>query len=280
MRSRGLVVAIAVVLAVLAAVGVIVYTNSVKSGATSSGTTAVLVATQDIPANSQLDPLIDAGDFQTVNVPNDTLVANAVTQESELRGQTTSAPIFANEQIPTDRLANGTNNVLGISQGHVGIGISVGGPQSVNGYVQTNDNIVLYVTFPRGTPIVKKDLKQLLSPAQIQKFLAAIGAGNTSVLANAPVIVPNFDYTVPLVRSIKVVAIQNPTVDTSTGRSTSGDSTIVLDALPTDAQQIVFASSEDFSIWLGLLPPENKDGYSGQGTVGVPFAKIVGVGGA
>ena len=83
MRSRGLVVAIAVVLAVLAAVGVIVYTNSVKNG-TGADTTAVIVSSQDIPANTPLNPLIDQGVFGTVNVPNDTLVSGAVTDENEL----------------------------------------------------------------------------------------------------------------------------------------------------------------------------------------------------
>src|SRR6266487_2836042 len=100
MRSRGLVVAIAVVLAVLAAVGVIVYTNSVKNGG-GDKTTAVIVSNQDIQANTPLNPLLDSGAFGTVNVPNDTLVAGAVTSENELRDQTTSATIYANEQIPT-----------------------------------------------------------------------------------------------------------------------------------------------------------------------------------
>jgi len=115
MRSRGLVVAIAVVLAVLAAVGVIVYTNSVKNG-TGADTTAVIVSNQDIPANTPLNPLIDSGAFGAVNVPNDTLVAGAVTDENELRDQTTSSTIYANEQIPTSRLATGTSNTLGISR--------------------------------------------------------------------------------------------------------------------------------------------------------------------
>ena len=44
MKSRGLVVAIAVVLAVLAAVGVIVYTSSVRENAITEGTTTVLVS--------------------------------------------------------------------------------------------------------------------------------------------------------------------------------------------------------------------------------------------
>ena len=54
MRSRGLVVAIAVVLAVLAAVGVIVYTSSVRDKAVDEHTTTVLASTQDIQAAHRL----------------------------------------------------------------------------------------------------------------------------------------------------------------------------------------------------------------------------------
>ena len=74
MRSRGLVVAIAVVLAVLAAVGVIVYTSSVRETAVDENTTTVLASTQDIQANTPLDPLIAQGVFQTIQVPNDGVV--------------------------------------------------------------------------------------------------------------------------------------------------------------------------------------------------------------
>ena len=278
MRSRGLVVAIAVVLAVLAAVGVIVYTNSVKNG-TGADTTAVIVSNQDIPANTPLNPLIDSGAFGAVNVPNDTLVSGAVTDENELRDQTTSSTIYANEQIPTSRLATGRGNTLGISEGHVGLGIQVDGPQSVNGYIQNNDQVVIYATFPQGEIVTKQDLKHLLAPAQLQRFLTALQTGTT---ANAPVITMPFDFTLPLVRSVRVLAITNPPVDSTTGKPANGGSSLVLDMLPDDAQALVLANTEATQLWLGLLPP-NKDntpsaGYKSPANFGVPFAKVTGVG--
>jgi len=279
MRSRGLVVAIAVVLAVLAAVGVIVYTNSVKNGG-GAKTTEVIVSNQDIPANTPLNPLLDQGVFGTVSVPNDTLVAGAVLNENELRDQTTSATIYANEQIPTNRLATGTGNALGISDGHVGLGISLDGPNSVNGYIQNNDQVVLYATYPKGTVVTKQSLKQVLGPAQFQKFLNAIqgtATGPTGVIT-MPV-----DFTTTLVKSVRVLAVNNPPVDTSTGKPTSGGATLVLDMLPSDAQTLVLANTDATQIWLGLLPP-NKDntpatGYNEPGTFGVPLAKVTGVNG-
>jgi len=281
MRSRGLVVAIAVVLAVLAAVGVIVYTNSVKNG-TGSDTTSVIVSTQDIAPNTPLDPLIQSGAFEAVKVPADSIVEGAVTDESELRGQTTASQIYANEQIPTSRLANGTSNTLGITAGHVGLGIAVDGAAAVNGYVQNNDQIAIYETFPKGTTVTKKELKQLLAPAQIQKLITAIAQGNTAALASSPVLTVPFDFTMTLIQSVRVLSVTNPPADTSTGKPTSGSATFVLDLLPEDAQALVLAHTDATELWLGLLPPEQDGspakGYRLPATFGVPFAKITGVG--
>jgi Flp pilus assembly protein CpaB len=281
MRSRGLVVAIAVVLAVLAAVGVIVYTNSVKNG-TGADTTAVIVSDQDIAANTPLNPLIDSGAFGTVNVPNNAVVAGAVTNENELRDQTTSSTIYKNEQIPTSRLATGTSNTLGITPGHVGLGIQVDGPQSVNGYIQNNDQVEIYATFPKGTTVTKQGLKQLLSPAQLVRFFTALQTGTTATVANAPIISMPVDFTFPLVQSVRVLTINNPPADSTTGKPGSGTTTLVLDMLPNDAEALVLASSDATQLWLGLLPP-NKDGspatgYKAPATFGVPFAKVTGVG--
>jgi Flp pilus assembly protein CpaB len=281
MRSRGLVVAIAVVLAVLAAVGVIVYTNSVKNG-TGADTTSVIVSTQNIAPNTPLDPLIQSGAFEAVKVPTDTIVEGAVTDESELRGQTTASQIYANEQIPTSRLANGTSNTLGITAGHVGLGIAVEGAAAVNGYVQNNDQIAIYETFPKGTTVTKKELKQLLAPAQIQQLITATAQGSTSGLTSSLVLTMPFDFTMTLIQSVRVLSVTNPPADTSTGKPTSGSATFVLDLLPEDAQALVLAHTDATELWLGLLPPEQDgspaNGYRLPATFGVPLAKVTGVG--
>jgi Flp pilus assembly protein CpaB len=275
-RSRGLVVAIAVVLALLAAVGVIVYTNQVRNNATSEGTTAVIVSTQDIPTGTKLDPLIQQGVFATVNVPNDALVNGAITEQSQLEGQTTAQPIYANEQIPPSRLATGQGNSLGIDQGHLGLGLSVDGASAVNGAVNVGDHIAIYATFPKGTPVTKSDLKQLLTPAQISKLFGA--GGLTPGFAQSPVFLMPYDFTIALVPSVKVLSVQNPQVDTTSGRAQSGSSTFILDLLPTDAQNLVFATTKA-TLYLGLLPPSNDNGYKVGGTIGVPIGSVTGVGG-
>ena len=44
----------------------------------------------------------------------------------------------------------------------------------------------------------------------------------------------------------------------------------VLDMTPEDAQELVFAT-DTATLYMGLLPPENKDGYAQPGTIGVPL---------
>ena len=158
----------------------------------------------------------------------------------------------------------------------------IDGPQSVNGYIQNNDQVEIYATFPRGTTVTKQDLKHLLSPAQLQRFLTALQTGNTTTLANTPVLTVPFDFTLALVRSVRVLAINNPPVDSTTGKPGNGGSTLVLDMVPEDAQALVLANTDATQLWLGLLPP-NKDntpsaGYKSPATFGVPFAKVTGVG--
>ena len=97
MRSRGLVVALAVLLAVAAAGAVVLYTNGVKKAAESGGSlTTVIVATQDIPANTSLNSLVESGGFKELAVPADAVVDGAITSLTALRGQTTPAPNVAN----------------------------------------------------------------------------------------------------------------------------------------------------------------------------------------
>jgi len=271
MRSRGLVVAIAVVLAVLAAVGVIVYTSSVRENATSENSTQLVTSSQDIAANTPLDPLIAAGVFKLTAIPNDAVVPGAVTSTDQLQGQVTSAPIYQNEQIPLNRLSSGPgSNNLGITPGNVGLGLEVSGAAAVNGYVQQGSHVALYATFDKGTFVTKQSLKFFLSGAQISKLQAGSSSSNPNLI-----LMPT-DYTFALVPSVKILAVTNPPADTSTGKPTAGTSDFVLDLTPGDANNVVFAVGHS-TMYMGLLPPENDKGYSTPGTIGAPFAQVIGV---
>jgi pilus assembly protein CpaB len=239
MRSRGLVVAVAVVLAALAAAAVILYTNGVKQEARSGGElTTVIVATQDIPASTDLDSLLQSGAFKELSVPVDAVVTNAVTSLDQLRRTTTTSAIIANEQISTSRLSSGTapeGGLLGISKDHVALTFKLSAPQGGFGNVQRGDNITVYATF-NGVSVTPGNIAQLVS-----------GQAPDATRQELP------DFTVTLIPTVKVLAIQNPGVD-ETGAATGDSVVVTLDLTKEDAQNLVFAQ-ENALLWIGLLPP-------------------------
>jgi len=243
MKSRGLVVAFAVLLAVAAAAAVLLYTSGVKKSAETGGNLqAVIVATQDIPANTALDPLIQSGAFKTLNVPADAVVNGAVTSLDELKGQTTTAPIVANEQLATSNLSSGNQvqgGALGISPGHIAVTVQVNAPDGVNGAIQRGDNVSVFATFT-GVSVIKGTLQQILSPT---------GASATN-RQDLP------DFTVTLIPTVRVLDVVNPVVQQDGTRSGS-TVTLTLDLTKQDAQNLEYANASA-KITIGLLPPGEK----------------------
>jgi Flp pilus assembly protein CpaB len=280
MRSRGLVVAIAVVLAVLAAVGVIVYTNQVRTQVETENTVAVLVSNQDIPANTNLDALITQGAFEFVRVPENALVTGAVTNEEQLTGRTTTAPIFAREQVPESRLSGGDSplSVIGVSDGHLGLTVALETPRGGGGIVQRGDSVAVFATFEQGTPVTRDSLRALLSPNQIQRFFdSLVQAGTATNVGQSDVFIMPFKFTAMLVPAVDVLAIQNPTVDEQGRQAEGGLIQMSLDILPEDARNLVFAN-ETATIWVGLLPPSDaEEGYPVEGQIGIDGDRLVGV---
>jgi len=246
MRSRGLVVTLALLLAIGATAAVFLYVNGVRQDAKTGGDLIdVVVATQDIQANAALNPLIDAGAFTTAKVTQETLVDGAVTSTEQLRDQTTTFPILANEQIPLSRLSSGeqiAGGGLGISPGHVGTTVRVDGPNAVGGHVVRGDNIVVYATF-NGQKIFKS----------LKDFVDSVTNSNQNALAPATAQESLPPFTLTLIPSVKVLNVENPPV-TADGHSSEGQVTLTLDLLPDDSANLVYAAEEG-SLWFALLPP-------------------------
>jgi Flp pilus assembly protein CpaB len=263
MRSRGLVVAIAVVLAVAAAAAVILYTQGVKQEAEVGGNLqTVIVSTQDILANEPLDPLIAQDIFKQIRVPNDALVSGAVTDIRQLAKATTVSTILANEQIPASRLSTAEErpNLIGVSEGHVAVAFELEAPQGGTGNIQPGDNVSVFATY-QNVQAITGNIKQLVNNP------AAAGTQ-----AGTKVDLP--DFTVTLIPTVKVLRIENPQVDEQTGQQSNSDSIrITLDLLPDEAQNMVFAQ-ENGLVWLGLLPP-NEQGTQPKAST-VPLELLLG----
>ena len=272
MRSRGLVVAIAVVLAIVAAAAVILYTNGVKSDAVTGGALSVVVVSkQDIAANTNLSPLVEEGIFTELQVPTDAVVDGAVTDVSQLRGQTTTSPVLANEQIPVGRLSGGEapkGGSLGISEGNVGLPIVLEGGPAGYGLIQRGDHVAVYATFKPGELVPRSALRQILNPAQLNKLL-------TDPKAVGPIVPIPFKFTAAIVPSARVLNIMNPAAVEGSQFSES-DIPVTLDLTPADAQAVTYALVSADLVNLGLLPPENSDGYKVEASLGVSYGELVG----
>ena len=94
MRRQTLVIPIALLLAVMAAAGVVLYTMNVKEEATTGGpTSTVVVASEDVPAGTELDPLIEEGKLVEQEITKNYIVPGAVGSLEELQGRTVSQPL-------------------------------------------------------------------------------------------------------------------------------------------------------------------------------------------
>jgi Flp pilus assembly protein CpaB len=240
-KPRGLVVAVAVVLAAAAAAFVLLYTNGVKKEAVSGGElSVVIVPNEDVPANTKLTPLVDDGVFSELRIPKDAVVDGAITTTDALRGQTTTSPILKNEQVSTHSLSSGeapTGGGLGITKGNVALSIQLEAQHGVYGNVSAGDNVTVYATF-NGVSAIKGDLKQLLNNPS---------SSTTQQRVDLP------DFTVTLIPTVRVLSVVNPGVDEN-GNQEGGSVVLTLDLQKQDAQNLVFAQ-QNAQVWVGLLPP-------------------------
>jgi pilus assembly protein CpaB len=249
MRSRGLVVVLALILATLAVVGLFLYTRSVKQDATSGGAlTEVVVSKVDIAANSDLNQLINEGQFELKNVPTDDLVQGAIQQVSELRNRRNSVPILEGEQIPLSRVEGGkiAGGVLGIPDGLEAIVVALDAPRAVAGAMAGGDFVTIYATFA-DVPLKQKKNQTTTSSA------AATGPQQPAQQGQ--------DVTVVLVPQVQVLRVAVPQqengVSGTVTSDTTGNITVALGLKPEDAQKFVFAL-EQGKVWLSLLPPNGE----------------------
>lgn len=249
MRSRGLVVVLALVLATLATVGVFLYSQGVKEDARTGGDLVpVIVSKVDIQVNSDLNPLIDQGQFTTLDVPQDALVEGAITDVSQLRDRKNNAFILAGEQIPLSRVEGGLapGGVIGIPEGHQAMTVALDAPRAIAGALTGGDNVTIYATFT-GVTVVRVDKNfQVIPPP----------GGGTGEQAT-------FDTTVVLVPEVEVLSVIRPAAtqtgfggggEGGGGQAAEGNISVTMAFLPEEAQRFVYAL-EQGTVYLSLLPP-------------------------
>jgi pilus assembly protein CpaB len=215
---------IVVLLASAAAAGVFLFMKSVRERAEAGRATVdVIVASRDVPAGQQLDPLIDEGVFLPKTVDRADLLPGVITDVYQLRGQRTAYPILAGEQIAGARLAGplqAPGGALGIPEHLQAASITLDPQRIVAGAIEQGDHVEVFGTF--------------------------------STRANGT------QTTYALIRDALVLTVVRP--DGNVGSPASGSVTATLAVTPEEASVLIFAQ-EQGHVWLTLLPP-NQDGVA------------------
>ena len=247
MRSRGLVVVLALVLATLATVGVFLYSQGVKEEARTGGDlVTVIVSKVDIPVNTDLNQLLDRGQFTTLEVPQTAVVESAIQDVAQLRDRKNNAFILAGEQIPLSRVEGGLapGGAIGIPEGHQAMTVALDAPRAIAGALSGGDNVTIYATFT-GVTVQRIDKNFQVVPPP--------GGGEQA----------SFDTTVVLAPEVEVLSVVRPSVVQGGGlgggggaqtQAGEGTITVTLAFLPEEAQRFVF-SLEKGAVYLSLLPP-------------------------
>jgi Flp pilus assembly protein CpaB len=248
MKSRSLVVAGALVLALLATAGVFLYVSNVKEEAETGGElTTVLVSTTDIPAGTDLDSLVDQGAFTPEQFPTDSVVQGAVTSVGQLRGRAAAVPILAGEQIVLSRLS-GTQEklpggVFGLQEGYEAVAVRLTAEQMLGEKLQTGDHVTFFAHFT--------DL------------------GGSGALD---------DQTAVVVPDTRVLDVTTPVADPTSTQSSdevSVEQLVTLELTQEQGQQLVFAQNSG-EVWLGLIRPGDRAPSEGPIDVSKILGKVEG----
>jgi pilus assembly protein CpaB len=246
MKSRGLVVVVAGLLAILATGAVFLYVRGVKQDVkTGGGDVSVVVAKRDIAAGTELDELVSQGAFAVQLVSSDAVVRDAVTSLDQLKSRTTAFPILEGEQVSTARLQGSETQAeggsLGIAEGYEAVTLSLDVERAGGGVIQQGDHVTIYAEFSEpqaASASVDATVKQTKD-----KITGTIQADITAT----------HGVSVTLVPYVRVLKIDKPASTTDTSNLL-----VTLELLPADAARLIF-SQEQGVVWLALLPP-NQEG--------------------
>jgi len=218
MRRQTLVIPIALLLAVMAAAGVVLYTMNVKEEATTGGpTSTVVVASEDVPAGTELDPLIEEGKLVEQEIPKNYIVPGAVASLEELQGRTVSQPLVEGEQILANRIDElGTvqGGSLGIPDGFTAYTVELRPEQTVANVLNRGDRVRVFATFSEKS-----------------------GAR----------------ASVALLPDVKVLAVSS---DGDPEQQAATNQLVTLAVTPDDAAKLALFGQDTGSLWLNLLPPD------------------------
>lgn len=254
MRSRVVIVVVALVLGGLAAVMAAQYLGSARSKIEAeSKPVEVLVAQQDIARGTSSEELIERKLVVREKVPSRFVASGAVSSGRAIEGQVLAVALSAGEQLTTGRFEYPSQAGLSynVPENHVAVTVPVDEVSGVSGLLKPGDNVAVFVTVRTGESDQAAAQTKLLIP--VARVLAT---GQRTTAEEAP---------------------QEQQQDGMAGTQPTGTKSVTLALSPTDAEKVVFAANKgdgrgDRSVWLALLPVK---GQGAADTSGQTFTTIL-----
>lgn len=250
MRSRILIIIVALALGGLAAVMAARYLSTARTRIEAqSKPVEVLVAQEDIPRGTPAEELFEKKLVALEEVPQQFVATDAISSQRSIDGQVLSVPISSGEQLTTGRFQYPSQAGLAynVPESYVAVSIPVDRVSGVSGFTKPGDNVALLTTIETG----EDDNAQVITKTLVAKArVLAVGA-STGVESAEP---------------------ERETGALGQTTEAQGDAgTVTLALSPADAERVVFSVNEGAaggtrSVWLVLLPVQGGDmaGTTGQ----------------
>ncbi len=246
MRTRLLIVALALVLAGVAASLAMRYVSSARTEvASGSKPVEILVAQEDIPRGISSEELI-AKDMVTIEqVPQRFVAAGAISSPRVIEGQVLSNPLSRGEQLTTARFStpSAAGLAYSIPREYVAIAIPVDEVKGISGLVRPGDHLAVFATFAPGPNGEENITKLLLADA---KVLAVGGQLSSEAAAQNP------------------AEEQVSTIGGASRTDAATPQSMTLAVSPADAGKLIFAE-ETGKVWATLLPATAEDSPEAPG---------------
>jgi pilus assembly protein CpaB len=233
MRTKIIIVVIALALAGFAAVLALRYVQSARTEvASSSEPIEILVAQEDIPRGVAAEELVAKKMVALEKVPQRFVAAGAISSARAIEGQVLSSPLTKGEQLTAARFAvpSAAGLAYSIPKEYVAIAIPVDEVKGISGLVKPGDHVAIFATFAPGPGGEENITKVLLSDAKV----LAMG-GNLTAEASP--------------QSAPKTGLASATSRSDTGVA----NTMTLSVTAADAEKLVFAE-ETGKVWVTLLP--------------------------
>jgi Flp pilus assembly protein CpaB len=254
MRSKMIILAVAVALGLLSAFFVARYLDSARADlAAGAEPVVVLVATRDVAAGASAEEIIEKGYAEPQEVPRQFVADGAVSSAASITDRVLATPLTRGEQLTSARfkVASDVGLAYAIPEGYVALSVADAADRGVSGFPSPGDYVMVIASFD------SDDLEKATTRILVQKARVLAAGVETS------------DTVEPVVGE---PTERSGMLSASTGRGGDGSpKTITLALTPVDAERVVFAQ-ESGLVWYALL---SSDSTNVPQTEGETYPKVL-----